>query len=703
MKILTGFLCLCAGFALTGANLLPDPEFDKSVRSARCDMLPGTFKITNITEDRTWNKACRIEYIKPYKKGNEPESCFLSILWSAEKNGGVKVKPNTRYRFSMSVKGNVPQKSCFVQVIEWNGDGFWDGRRRLDIINSGNIIKFTAQVDTEQFIKGEFRTGSNAKRATFGLNIRGTARDKNMPEVGNYLLVDKISIEEISNLPPAAAPAAAEPAALPAPVKAVNLINDGDFEKSIRSLRCDMLPGNFKVSHDAAAQACRIVYVKPTKKAGQPDTCYFAVAWGNEKDGGVKVKPNTRYRFSMTYRGTVPAVSCYVQVDQWSKPGFWGGRKRLTMTNRSNIIRLTPEADKSNTINGEFITGSDALRAAFCVTIRGNSKDKNLPAVGDYMLIEKVVIEEAVPAAPPAAAAVGIPAGGDAKWRVLTVNGPVQDNFIDLKSKQPQGSANTVLVKKSADALIITVQGEHSLRTDLRKGDMMEVIFDPSLRQGDIYHFLVSASGKKSQLKAAAGAAGNWQAVVTELPDNRWQSVFTIPYAVLALDRDNVEKGILLGFNAAVYRSQSGEFRSWNPIGTEFANPEFFGRILTNSDLITREIAALRKKAANHNNSAAIAEIDALAAWNDPARQLARLQVIEQAVARQAAGSSVFFLTAALPTTSPEVPVLPDYNQLKDKITVTLAGNEVRPEVLHLTNHTKNFEEYRVSLFAAAP
>ena len=127
MKKLSVLLLLLTAQLIFAGNLLKNSQFDNT--DLYCDMLfkaaRGKFKVEHFIEDRTWNKACRIEYIKPYKKGNDPESCFLSILWSAEKNGGVKVKPNTRYRFSMSVKGNVPQKSCFVQVIEWNGDGFW--------------------------------------------------------------------------------------------------------------------------------------------------------------------------------------------------------------------------------------------------------------------------------------------------------------------------------------------------------------------------------------------------------------------------------------------------------------------------------------------------------------------------------------------------------------------------------------------------
>ena len=103
MKKIFCLFCLLATVGLFGANLLPDPEFDQSLNSARIDSLPGNFKITRITEDRTWNKACRIEYLKPYQKAGEPGKCFLTVLWSSEKDGGVKVKPNTRYRFSMSV------------------------------------------------------------------------------------------------------------------------------------------------------------------------------------------------------------------------------------------------------------------------------------------------------------------------------------------------------------------------------------------------------------------------------------------------------------------------------------------------------------------------------------------------------------------------------------------------------------------------
>lgn len=683
MKIFACCWVLLAGLSLLGSNLVPDPEFDNSLKSARVDMHPGNFKITRITEDRTWNKACRIEYVKPYKKAGQPDRCFLTIMWSAEKDGGVKVKPNTRYRFSMAVKGTVPQKSCYVQVIEWTADGFWKGRRRLGIANSGNLIKFTAQIDTYQTIRGEFRTGSGARRASFGLTIRGTDKDKNMPNIGDYLIVDKISIEEISNLPPAV-----QAPAIVAVPKAVNLINDGDFEKSIKCLRSDMLPGNFKLSHDKAQKACRIEYIQPKKAAGKPDTCYLAVVCGNEKDGGVKVKPDTRYRFSMTYRGTMPGKSCYVQAEQWSKSGFWNGRKRLNFTDKTNIIRLSPLPDKLQSISGEFITGSDAKRAAFGITFRGNSKDKNLPPVGSYMLIEKVVIEEVLPSK-------------NTSRRLIEFDGGFQSGFSDLRTSQPVAEQNAVSVSGTADALVVTVRGKHSERADLRKNDMMEVIFDPSLRGGDIYHFLVSAGGKKSQTGAAAGAGGSWQVKVSELPDNSFQSVFTIPYRVLGLNAANVKKGVLLGFNAAVYLSQGGVFMSWNRIHREFANPDFFGRILSSRALIASEIASLRKKCSN--NAQFLAQLDAVSRLNDVSKQLDELQNIEQALARKIAGNSVFFLTAALPTTSPEVPVLPNYNAIKKEIKVTLAGNELRPEVLHLTNYTKNFEEYRISLFSPGP
>ena len=154
---------------LHAANLLPDPEFDKSIRSSMIDCAPNTFRLTHFTEPRTWNKTMRLDFLKPVKKEGQPDSCSVCVLWGTDKNGGVPVKPNTDYRYSLECKGKLPPGSSFVHIIEWSGDEKWKGRRRVPV-NDGMIIdKF--DVTEEEFIvkKGTFRTGPTAKRICWSI------------------------------------------------------------------------------------------------------------------------------------------------------------------------------------------------------------------------------------------------------------------------------------------------------------------------------------------------------------------------------------------------------------------------------------------------------------------------------------------------------------------------------------------------------
>ena len=114
MKNIFSALLMILAIGLSGANLLPDPEFDSSIASARSDMLPGNFKLSLITEDRTWNKACRIEYLKPTRKAGAPDKCFLTILWSAEKDGGVKPKMMPKNASGIRSMSSITEENQFA-------------------------------------------------------------------------------------------------------------------------------------------------------------------------------------------------------------------------------------------------------------------------------------------------------------------------------------------------------------------------------------------------------------------------------------------------------------------------------------------------------------------------------------------------------------------------------------------------------------
>ena len=186
--------------SLHAANLLPDPEFDQSIRSCTIDCVPNTFRITHFTEPRTWNKTMCLNFLKPVKKEGKPDSCSVCVLWGTDKNGGVPVKPNTDYRYSLECKGKLPPGSSFVHIIEWSGDKKWEGRRRVPLNDGMAIDKFDITPDEFIVKKGTFRTGPAAMRAALAVNVRGNAKDGNLPSPGDYLLIDKILLEE---LPPA--------------------------------------------------------------------------------------------------------------------------------------------------------------------------------------------------------------------------------------------------------------------------------------------------------------------------------------------------------------------------------------------------------------------------------------------------------------------------------------------------------------------
>ena len=226
--------------SLHAANLLPDPEFDQSIRSCTIDCVPNTFRITHFTEPRTWNKTMRLNFLKPVKKEGKPDSCSVCVLWGTDKNGGVPVKPNTDYRYSLECKGKLPPGSSFVHIIEWSGDKKWEGRRRVPLNDGMAIDKFDVTPDEFIVKKGTFRTGPAAMRAALAVNVRGNTKDGNLPSPGDYLLIDKILLEEL----PPAVPQNVQ-SGKNVQVQPVRLLSCGEFpQKDFTGLRSRQNAGN---------------------------------------------------------------------------------------------------------------------------------------------------------------------------------------------------------------------------------------------------------------------------------------------------------------------------------------------------------------------------------------------------------------------------------------------------------------------------
>lgn len=485
---------------------------------------------------------------------------------------------------------------------------------------------------------------------------------------------------------------------------AANLLPDPEFDQSIRSCTIDCVPNTFRITHFTEPRTwnktMRLNFLKPVKKEGKPDSCSVCVLWGTDKNGGVPVKPNTDYRYSLECKGKLPPGSSFVHIIEWSGDKKWEGRRRVPLNDGMAIDKFDVTPDEFIVKKGTFRTGPAAMRAALAVNVRGNAKDGNLPSPGDYLLIDKILLEELPPAVPQ-----NVQSGKNVQVqpvRLLSCGEFPQKDFTGLRSRQNAGDATSVAVKIINEAFQVTVSGNHSPRKSFQAGDRMEIIFDPTLRQQEIHHFSISFDGTRMRNGIPVSPTDKrWNAEV--LPGNGdtvWLARFTIPFSLLGLTKPSVQSGILLGFNAANYRNQGLRYFTWNPIDRDFHNPVLFGRILTGDGYFEKEISRLQKMAASNPDAAQFRKqtenVQKLAGNQKKFDELRRLEL---ELHRLLSGNQVFSLTECLPTHSSEIPVRPDFQERKNEFSVTAAGNEIRPFTLLLSNHTRRFEEYRVSVF----
>ena len=485
---------------------------------------------------------------------------------------------------------------------------------------------------------------------------------------------------------------------------AANLLPDPEFDQSIRSCTIDCVPNTFRITHFTEPRTWNktmcLNFLKPVKKEGKPDSCSVCVLWGTDKNGGVPVKPNTFYRYSLECKGKLPPGSSFVHIIEWSGDKKWEGRRRVPLNDGMAIDRFDVTPDEFIVKKGTFRTGPAAMRAALAVNVRGNAKDGNLPSPGDYLLIDKILLEELPPAVPQ-----NVQSGKTVQVqpvRLLSCGESPQKDFTGLRSRQNAGNATSVAVKIMDETFQVTVSGNHSPRKSFQAGDRMEIIFDPTLRQQEIHHFSISFDGTRMWNGIPVSPTDKrWNAEV--LPGNGdtvWLARFTIPFSLLGLTKPSVQSGILLGFNAANYRNQGLRYFTWNPIDRDFHNPALFGRILTGDGYFEKEISRLQKMVASNPDAAQFRKqtenVQKLAGNQKKFDELRRLEL---ELHRLLSGNQVFSLTECLPTHSSEIPVRPDFQERKNEFSVTAAGNEIRPFTLLLSDHTRRFEEYRVSVF----
>lgn len=176
-------------------NLIRNSDFDRNLdREFRYDAAAGAMKRSIFTEDRTWNKCLKIES-KKYTDNKQIGKVFYTAvrLGGDGKTPGFEVKPNTIYTYSIELKGDLP---CRLSVWGWKGTNYWKDMKQLKV--SGDS-RFKPSEDWT-VKKVTFQTGADTKFAAVGISIWGAEKYRNLPELGKFVLLDKVKVTEQTDL-----------------------------------------------------------------------------------------------------------------------------------------------------------------------------------------------------------------------------------------------------------------------------------------------------------------------------------------------------------------------------------------------------------------------------------------------------------------------------------------------------------------------
>ncbi len=194
-KLFIGMLGIFLPSCFLGAqNLLTDPECDNEKLAPDVQMVEsvGQGKISHMVEDSTWNRCVKLELVRYHENKDGKKSVNSGLLFGGDKAGqGVPCKPDTLYKFSMEVKGKAQR--AMINFYEWDGlPTSYKNRKKART----SVFLIHPQKEWTVY-KGTFKTSPTAKRVAIGIQFWGDEARRDLPEkIGDYILVDKVSIEE---------------------------------------------------------------------------------------------------------------------------------------------------------------------------------------------------------------------------------------------------------------------------------------------------------------------------------------------------------------------------------------------------------------------------------------------------------------------------------------------------------------------------
>ena len=188
-----------------------------------------------------------------------------------------------------------------------------------------------------------------------------------------------------------------------------NLVKEGDFSRLKNLDGFAMTNGAGKISlftEDYTWNKCAKLEITKVVKTAHKTEMTAACGWigCHSRNAGFVVKPNTTYRFSVELKGR-KAMQVSVNTQLWGKgKGVWQGKAVSTSVGRVNI------SSDWKKIEGTFKTKANTEKAALQIQMWHDTQyGPHKFNVGDFVLIDNVVVEEMKNKVMPTAATASLP------------------------------------------------------------------------------------------------------------------------------------------------------------------------------------------------------------------------------------------------------------------------------------------------------
>lgn len=178
---------------LGAANLIKDADVNKTPMSPDFSICenPALGTLSVFEENATWNRCLKLELKKYSTLRNGKKGYNVGVLLGGEaKKPGFPVKPSTTYRFAVDIKGTAPR--VMFNYREWGKKRYTKRKTSIHVVRP--------QKEWTRYT-GTFTTTADATRAALIIQFWGNnTHPANFTEkIGDYVLIDKISIEEVKS------------------------------------------------------------------------------------------------------------------------------------------------------------------------------------------------------------------------------------------------------------------------------------------------------------------------------------------------------------------------------------------------------------------------------------------------------------------------------------------------------------------------